>query len=74
MHKNIQTILEKDMSRREFLGYVGAAFLGVIGVSGILKALMSHENHGGVTKRVTSPVDFGYGSTPYGGSPARRFS
>lgn len=73
MHKNIQTILEKDMSRREFLGYIGAAFLGVIGVSGILKALMSHET-GGVTKRVASPAEFGYGSTPYGGSPARRFS
>lgn len=67
MHKNIQVIFEKEMNRREFLGYVGAAFLAVIGVSGIIKALTNHDVVSGGSRKVLARVSDGYGATPYGG-------
>ncbi len=64
MQKQIQSILSQEMNRREFLGYIGAAFLAVVGVSNIVRALMNHQ-----TKTVTyrQTVSSGYGSSPYGG-------
>lgn len=51
------------MNRKEFLGYIGAAVLAVVGVSGMIKALLHHE--GG--SKSSSSVGGGYGSTTYGG-------
>lgn len=68
MHKNIQEIFEKEMDRRQFLGYIGAAFLATIGVSGILKALMNHDGNVSSGRSLFSRVSDGYGATPYGGA------
>lgn len=62
MNKSIQSIIEKPMNRKEFLGYIGAAILGVIGVTGMLKSLAHHN--GGSSSNIVSD---GYGSTNYGG-------
>ncbi len=59
----IQEVLEKDMTRGEFLRYVGIAMLSIIGVSSIAqnvnKAIVVHKN--GSAKNAN-----GYGMSAYG--------
>ncbi len=62
MKKHIQAVFEKPMNRKEFLGYIGAAVLAVVGVSGMVKALLHHS--GGASSSVAD----GYGSSAYGGA------
>jgi hypothetical protein len=62
MNKHLQTIVEKPMNRKEFLGYIGAALLAVVGVSGMIKALLHHNDTSS-----SHAVAEGYGSTAYGG-------
>ena len=63
MGKNLQTVLDKKMDRREFFGLIGAAILALIGVTGMLESLLraSEGNH------KHGPVQ-GYGSAGYGKS------
>jgi hypothetical protein len=63
MNKHLQTIVEKPMNRKEFLGYIGAAVLAVVGISGMVKALLHHNSSGS-----SQVVADGYGATAYGGS------
>jgi hypothetical protein len=64
MNKHVQVIFEKPMNRKEFLGYIGAAILAVVGVSGMIKALLHHDSgHAGSGHAVAD----GYGATAYGG-------
>ncbi len=37
--KHIQELMEREVSRQEFLRYVGVAFLSIIGVSNLIKNL-----------------------------------
>lgn len=55
-------ILEKEMDRRQFLGFIGAASLVVTGVGGIVA---------GLTKLSKPTATNGYGSSSYGGSKPR---
>lgn len=56
---NLRDALDKEMDRREFLAYMGAVILGVVGVTGLIKTL---ENpHASRQERKT-----GYSSGPYG--------
>lgn len=65
MKTQLNAVLEKPMDRREFLGYIGATFLALIGVSGIVKALLNHAGQTGALGHQMQ--DQGYGSTAYGG-------
>lgn len=38
---NLQELLAQEVTRRQFLGHIGVAFLAVLGVTGILKNLQS---------------------------------
>jgi hypothetical protein len=63
--------LHTPMTRKEFLGQVGALLLAVIGVSAIMHALStSHQSYHGMGMAATRGVQagYGYGSMPYGGS------
>jgi hypothetical protein len=68
MKQDFQAILAKEMSRKEFLRIMGASFLGVIGVTGLLQNL--HRLTGTsqqTTSRTTSKsAGRGYGDLPYG--------
>ena len=56
--KPLDHLLSSEMNRREFLGFVGAASLTVIGASSIIK---------GLTEAVKRPQQTkGYGSSTYG--------
>ncbi|MDQ5972691.1 MAG: hypothetical protein QG553_850 [Patescibacteria group bacterium] len=69
MHKHIQAIFEKEMDRKEFLGYIGAGFLAAIGVSGMIKALLHHGASS--TSQQSRGAASGYGSSAYGGNPVK---
>jgi hypothetical protein len=56
--KPFQKLLVKNMSRREFLGFIGAATLGVVGITGLVR---------GIQDVTGSKVNQGYGSSAYGG-------
>lgn len=59
--KSLQRLFEKKMDRKEFLLHIGAAVLAIIGVSGLLKNLISYN------PRSRSQPSVGYGKTNYGG-------
>lgn len=62
MSKPIDTLLRKEMSRKEFLATLGFGLASVMGLSTIIKLLSgkSPGNHLGLT-------DHGYGANTYGG-------
>jgi hypothetical protein len=63
MNKNIKNLMQKEMSRKEFLTTLGFGLATIMGFSSIIKFLtgksnpFSRQNVGG----------FGYGSGSYGG-------
>lgn len=63
--KNLQKLLEKPMNRKEFLAHLGAGFLAIAGVSGLLKTLVDYSGRSH-TRRTS-----GYGSSSYGGERKR---
>jgi hypothetical protein len=56
--ESIGKLLDAQMDRRQFLGFLGAASLVIFGISGIIKGIS------GVANR---QVGHGYGATSYGG-------
>lgn len=60
MKQQISEVLEKDVTRKEFLQYVGSALLIMFGVSNLIKML--HAQPKGTN------VSAGYGDNSYGGS------
>jgi hypothetical protein len=59
---NLESLLETEVDRREFLAYVGATLLGVLGVSGLLKTLAQSPS-----SKTNRQSPGGYGSSTYGG-------
>ena len=70
----IQTdkILQSEMDRKAFLKNAGIAFVGIIGVTTIVKNINGLAGSGSASKPVSSS-SFGYGGSSYGGS-ARSFN
>lgn len=66
MTKPIDTLLRKEMSRKEFLATLGFGAASILGFSTIIKLLSgkSASDHLGHAAR-------GYGSNTYGGTPKR---
>lgn len=58
--ESLQRLTEKEVSRKEFLAYAGALFLGVIGVSNLLKSLNE------TSSKPAAKSAHGYGSGTYG--------
>ena len=58
----LDRLLTKDVDRREFLTHIGAAGLGIIGITSLLKALNDSQS------KTTSS---GYGSSAYGGGDSK---
>lgn len=57
MREQIDELLSKEMSRKEFLQHVGSGLLILFGISGLINALQPKK-----TGR-----SMGYGSSAYGG-------
>lgn len=56
-----ENLLETEVDRRELLAYAGATFLGVFGVSSLIKTLTQS------TPTKKKAAYNGYGSSAYGG-------
>ena len=59
----LNNALKTPMSRREFLGQVGAVMLAVVGFSAVMHAL-----NGSHSLSSNHAVSDGYGAAPYGGN------
>jgi hypothetical protein len=66
--ENIQTLLSAEMDRKNFLAFIGAIILGMIGVTGLLNLMLkSHQAQISATTRKQFPVQTsGYGGSDYG--------
>lgn len=63
----IDQSLQKPMSRRDFLGHIGALFLAVIGITSVLHSLGLHDDAPQQqAARSTAAANRGYGSSAYG--------
>lgn len=58
MKAQIDELFRSQMTRKEFVQHVGAAFLILIGVGGVIKALLGTQ----------AKPKLGYGSSAYGGT------
>jgi hypothetical protein len=63
MKSQIEELFNKEMTRKEFLQHVGAAVLVVLGISGLMQALLGSQKQ----KQTAA----GYGSSAYGGYSKR---
>lgn len=62
IQNQFENLLDTEVDRREFLAYCGAALLGVLGVSGMIKTLTQYSPSPENQKAIG-----GYGSSTYGG-------
>lgn len=58
----IQELLQEEISRKDFLKYIGLALLSMVGVASFLQSLASNFSKSTTAKKEIG----GYGSTPYG--------
>lgn len=65
MNKQIEELLQKEISRREFLSLVGVGVLSVLGVSSLIKNISS--TFGSKLSSSNSDLPM-YGGEVYGGS------
>lgn len=61
MNQNQKTLLQKEVSRKEFLGLAGVAVVSVLGFGPLLKLLTGKSLHN------TPEAQVGYGNSSYGG-------
>jgi hypothetical protein len=65
--QTVDELLAKPMSRKAFLGQVGALLLAVVGVSSILKSLGVHQSQtSSHSVQSSQKVEEGYGDSAYG--------
>jgi hypothetical protein len=66
--KNLDYILARKMSRKEFLLTIGAGIASVAGISTVLNILSGHHTSGRPVVQMATP-GFGYGLYGVDGSP-----
>jgi len=59
----VQELLQQEISRKDFLRYIGLALLGMVGVTAMLQNLTNTLSTSGKTEKKS---DSGYGMSPYG--------
>lgn len=66
--KEIEALLQKEVDRKEFLRLMGAAILGVVGVTGLVHNLAKLGGGSGSasTQKQSSNKAAGYGRSAYG--------
>lgn len=63
--ENIQEILKKEMSRKEFFQHVGVFLVGIIGITGLISHFSKSFNYQ-PKQGSRSAQSSGYGARPYG--------
>jgi len=65
--KQLDTLLTKEMDRKSFLQYSGGIVLGLLGVTGLIRIILSSNRLGSAMPTTPAqPVSRGYGSSRYG--------
>ena len=64
MTTQANTLLQKEMTRKEFLATLGLAGASILGFSSIIKLLTGKSLHGQLGTPVRNP--YGYGGNSYG--------
>lgn len=64
MTTQVNTLLQKEMTRKEFLATLGLASASILGFSSIIKLLTGKSLHGQLGMSAGS--HHGYGASPYG--------
>jgi len=62
MHQQVNTLMRKEISRKEFLGMSGLAVASIFGFGTLIKLVTGQST--GTGKHFAT----GYGSSPYGGA------
>ncbi len=60
--QQLDSVMQREVSRFEFLQFVGVAFLGVVGIAGFFK----HLHHAVPDKNAKAQSPLGYGRSKYG--------
>ena len=64
MKDQLDTLLHKDMDRKNFLKHVGLGFAALTGLAGLLKSLNNLDSN-----QAQTVASYGYGGGAYGGTP-----
>jgi hypothetical protein len=59
MNKTLQTLMQKEMTRKEFLATLGLAIAGILGFSSVLRLLTGRDHF-------AQSQGLGYGTRTYG--------
>lgn len=69
MKQHINTLLSTEMDRREFLKYIAAAGIMMMGGGLLMQSLGGLEKLGTRSAQQKSLGSYGYGASVYGGNP-----
>jgi len=64
--QQLDNVLHQEMDRKNFLQYSGTILLTVLGISGLLRVLISGEKSQVLKTSAVMKSSFGYGSSRYG--------
>lgn len=68
MNKQIDALVQKEMSRKEFLATVGFGLASVMGVGSVIKLLNGGNSPLAASNNKSIAGGHGYGSSAYGGN------
>jgi len=60
--RELENIMQKEMTRKEFLTTLGFGIASIFGIANILKYVMGRGNN-----RTGNSASYGYGASTYGG-------
>ena len=64
--KQLDGLLTQEMDRKSFLQYSGGIVLGLIGITGLVRLILSSNRLGSGSTTEKPPTSGGYGSSRYG--------
>ncbi len=64
--KQLDTLLAQEMDRKNFLQYSGGIVLALLGVTGLIRIILSSNRIGSTAATPQQPISRGYGSSRYG--------
>ena len=66
LKEQVSTLAKKEMDRKDFLKYGGSVLLAAIGVTGLLRVLLSAHQQSTPSSSTSDQADNGYGKSAYG--------
>lgn len=67
MPKHLDTLMQKEMTRKEFVATLGFGLLSIMGLSTIIRVLTGTDPSSNFERQLGGKSHFGYGGGSYGG-------